>query len=105
MKASTHPKETRRMLELQQERIDLMKEGMSPAEYNAITFFFNLAKIGTHRNAKGELPVSQLSKMVDYMEAEDGYSEMTPALRAIVEKALDNGDEVVKPQHAAEVLK
>ena len=105
IKTSTHPEETRRMLDLQLERIEIMREGMSAAEYHTAKFFFNLAKMGNNRNARGELPVSQLSKMASYMEAEVGDSEMTRGLRAIVEKAVDNGDEVVKPQHAAEALK
>lgn len=86
------------MFHLQQELFRLIEEGADdiPAP---LRFFMNLSvRMGNATNAAGEFPVSEYVNIADYMESE-GDIETATRMRAVAQRALDNGDNIIKSEH------
>ena len=84
-----------------QELYRLIEEGAKsiPAP---LKFFMNLTRrMGNTATADGEFRVSEYLEISDYMEAE-GDVETAFRMRSVAQRALDNGDDIIKPSHFTE---
>lgn len=62
-------------------------------------FFMNLAtRMGAGGTASGDFSVSDYLNVADFMDAE-GDVETANRMRAVAQRALDNGDDILKPEH------
>jgi len=83
---------------LQQELFRLFEEGADeiPA---GLRFFMNLSKrMSAGGTASGDFSVSEYVNVADFLDAE-GDVETANRMRAVAQRALDNGDDILKPEH------
>ena len=96
--SSTDKRKMEQMLLLQKELLQLQQEieGTSDPDAN---YFVDLAMmVNRGVNENGEMPVSEALKIADYMDA-DGSVESANTMRAVIQRAIDSGDEVIKSEH------
>ena len=96
--SSTDKEKMEQVLLLQRELLHLQQEieGISNPDAN---YSMDLAMmVNRSVNKNGEMPVSEALKIADYMEAA-GSVESANTMRAVIQRAIDSGDEVIKPAH------
>lgn len=96
--SSTDKEKMEQMLLLQKELLHLQQEieGTSDSDAN---YFMDLAMmVNRGVNHNGEMPVSEALKIADYMDAE-GSVESANTMRAVIQRAIDSGDEIIKSEH------
>lgn len=87
-----------KMFHLQQDLFHLIEEGSDdiPAGFR---FFMNLSqRMNNVSTSSGEFSVSEYVKVADYMDAE-GDVETANRMRAVAQRALDHGDDIIKYEH------
>ncbi|MCG9134565.1 hypothetical protein J5I95_23115 [Candidatus Poribacteria bacterium] len=96
--SSTDPEKMHEVIQLQKELLSLQEE-IDGNPNPAANFFLDLAlMVNSSLNQNGELPVSESLKIVDYIEA-GGDSETANRVRAVIQRAIASGDDVIKPEH------
>ena len=96
--SSTDKEKMEQMLLIQKELIHLQQEieGTSNPDAN---YFVDLSMmVNRSVNENGEMPVYEALKIADYMDAE-GSVESANTMRAVIQRAIDSGNEVIKPEH------
>lgn len=102
--ASSDPEVRQEMQQLTTEMFQIMQEGAKEEDRPALTFFMNLMTMGNRLvNSKGEIIVSEYVKIADHMEAA-GMGEMAKGIRALTQHAIDNGNEVIKPEEIQRLM-
>ncbi len=92
-------------LQLQRELFNLQQEIDGIPNLKVKTFFDLAVMVNSSLNRNDQMPVSEYIKLADYMETA-GDVEASIKMRAVAQRAIDNGDEVIKPEHiAAEAAK
>ena len=96
--SATGRQKNNEILELYKELVNL-QQAIDGKSYDNINNFFNLAgMVSNSLNQNGEMPVSEYLKLADYME-KIGNVDTSITMRVVAQRAIDNGDEVIKPNH------
>lgn len=96
--STTGRQKNNEILELYKELVNIQQE-IDGTSYDNINNFFNLAgMVNNSLNQNGEMPVSEYLKLADYME-KIGNVDTSITMRVVAQRAIDSGDEVIKPNH------
>lgn len=96
--STTGRQKNNEILELYKELVNIQQE-IDGRSYDNINNFFNLAgMVNNSLNQNGEMPVSEYLKLADYME-KIGNVDTSITMRVVAQRAIDSGDEVIKPNH------
>ncbi|MCG9129891.1 hypothetical protein JT359_20070 [Candidatus Poribacteria bacterium] len=90
---------TLRLLNLEEEMLRIHQEqGTLHTDRNPFTNI-KIGKLVFSVISDGKVPVAIGEEVASYLE-EDGYHENAARVRAVTQRAIENGDEFYKPEHA-----
>ena len=98
MHSSTDREKMHQILQLQKELLEI-QEKIEGAPDVVANYGLTLAEmVNSSLTPNGEIPVSEYVKITDYVAAE-GDLETASRMRVVIQRALNSGDDVIKPEH------